>query len=126
MAHAAAQRAEKFLQRECADPHLRVKWDDSIERFVVGRFVPSFSKIEWFYVSTDGDSGFRPIDQRTVRKVLSLDTWRREKTLSMNDFIDHIERGKQSDKEKNREIIKYRLKHESRYIKKAAVKDGII
>lgn len=125
--HAAAERGEKFLQRECGDPHLRVKWDSRVERFVIGREVNSLaaSFIEWFLVLTDGESGYRPIDQRAVRKVLSLDTWRRGKK-SEAEFVKQIEDSKKSRAEKRSEILRYRLKHEARYIKKAAQQDGYV
>lgn len=125
--HHAAKRAETFLQRECGDPQLRVKWDSRIERFVVGRLVSSLASdhIEWFYVVTDGDSNYRPIDMRTVRKVMSLDTWRR-KRLTESDFVKQLEERKLERDTARSEFLRYKLKHEARYIKKAAEKDGII
>lgn len=124
----SAKYGEKYLQREVGDPKLRVKWDNRIERFVVGRLVDSLASdyIEWFYVVTDGESGFRPIDQRTVRKVLSLDTWRRSKTLTPEEFTKQLQEKRIEEREERREAIRYRVKHEARYIKKAAEKDGII
>lgn len=122
------ERYEKFLQRECGDPELRLRWDHNIERYVVGRRVKSLASdyIEWFYVVTDGDSNYRPIDQRTVRKVMSLDTWRRASHLSVQDFTKQIEERRLEREQERSVIMKYRLKHEARYIKKAAEKDGIV
>lgn len=127
MNHAAAVRAEKFLQRECADPQLRVKWDESIQRFVVGRLVTSVASdyVEEFLIVSDGQDGFRPIDMRTVRKIISLDTWRK-KRMSKDDFVKMIEEKKADEHQKAREIIRYKARHEARYIKKAAEKDGIL
>jgi hypothetical protein len=116
-------RAERFLQREVGDPKLRVRWRSDIERFEIGRRLDNHT--EWFYVCTDGESGYRPVDMRTVRKVISLDTWRRQKALSLADFINMIKERKLSEREEHREILKYRIKHEARYIKKAAEKDGL-
>lgn len=122
------ERAQKYLQREVGDPRLRVRWRTDIERFEVGRAIPDLAsdRVEWFYIVSDGDSGYRPIDTRTVRKVISLDTWRRPKTLSLSDFLSQLEERKISDQQKEREAMKYRIKHEARYIKKAAEKDGVI
>jgi hypothetical protein len=127
MSHAAASRAEKFLQRECADPQLRVKWDESIERFVVGRLVHSIASdhVEEFLIVTDGNDGYRPIDMRTVRKIVSLDTWRRQK-MTQADFIKMVEDRKTDELSKKREVLRYRAKHEARYVKKAAERDGLI
>jgi hypothetical protein len=127
MRHAAAVRAEKFLQRECSDPQLRVKWDESINRFIVGRLVRSLGcdYVEEFMIVSDGMDGYRPIDMRTVRKIISLDTWRRKK-MTKDDFVKMIEDRKTDDLSKKREILRYRAKHEARYIKKAAEKDGLI
>lgn len=121
-------RYEKWLQREVGDSCLRLKWDNAVERYVVGRLVRSLAcdYVEWFYVVTDGNSGYRPIDQRTVRKILSLDTWRRPKHLTVDDFIKQIEERKLDRETERSEAIRYRLKDEARYIKKAAEKDGII
>ena len=118
------ERAQTFLRREVGDSKLVVRFDNRIQRFVVGRKLDSH--VEDFYVVTDGESGYRDIDMRTVRKVLSLDTWRRDKTLSVSDFISKIEQQKLDRDKKRSEVIKYRLKHEARYIKKAARQDGVI
>lgn len=122
------ERYEKWLQRETGDPMLRLKWDNRLERFVVGRLVRSLAAdyVEWFYTVTDGDSNFRPIDHRTVRKILSLDTWRRAKQVTEADFVQQIEESKKREDEKRSEVIKYRLKHNARYIKKLAEQDGYI
>lgn len=125
--HGSVPRLEAFLQRECGDPELRLRWDGEIERYVVGRRVKAASDyVEWFLVVSDGDSGYRPVDQRIVRKIKSLDTWKRDKVLTVNDFVNQIESRKAADNEKKREVIQYRLKHEARYVKKAAEKDGIV
>lgn len=123
-----AKRAQEFLQREVGDPKLRVRWREDIERFEVGRLVSSLASdwIEWFYMVTDGNDGYRPVDMRTVRKILSLDTWKRDKTLTVDDFITQIEDQKLDRERARAEVIRYRLKHESRYIKRAAYKDGIV
>lgn len=118
------ERAQKFLQREVGDPKLRVRWRNDIERFEVGR--QTEDHIAWFYIVSDGESGYKPIDMRTVRKVISLDTWRRSKTLSLADFVAQLKERKLNEEEEKREAMKYRVRHEARYIKKAAVKDGIV
>jgi hypothetical protein len=120
--------AQKILQREVGDPALRVRWRNDIERFEVGRKVDGLlsNHIEWFYTVTDGESGFRPVDQRTVRKLISLDTWRRSKTLTYKDFLGQIQEKKLEEHEEKREAMKYRFKHSARYIKRAAEKDGVI
>lgn len=115
--------AQKYLQREVGDDKIRVRWRNDIERFEVGR--KTDSHIEWFYVVTDGESNFRPVDMRTVRKVISLDTWRRPKH-SFQSFLTQLKDRKLNDQEKDREMMRYRLKHEARYIKKAAEQDRII
>src|SRR5512138_1048961 len=119
-----AKRAQEFLRREVGDSKLCVRWRNDIERFEIGRKVESLASdfVEWFYISSDGESGYRPIDMRTVRKIKSLDTWRREKTLKPEDFVKMIQEKKLAEHEEKREAIQYRLKHESRYIKKAAEK----
>jgi hypothetical protein len=121
-------RLEKFLQREVGDPQLRVMWDQKIERYVIGRRVASLASdfIDWFMVVTDGNSGYRPIDHRTVRKIESLDTWKRPSHLKPSDFIQKVEDAKTERAQARSEIIKYRLRHDSRYIKKAAVQDGLM
>jgi hypothetical protein len=119
-----ADRAQKFLQREVGDPKLRVRWRDDIEKFEVGRQLED--GITWFYVVSDGDGGYKPVDMRTVRKVISLDTWRRDKALTMDGFIKQIEERKLAEDVAKREILKYKVKHESRYISRAAHKDGIL
>lgn len=127
MRDAAAVRYAKWLQREVGDPKLRVKWDGRIERFVIGRLVSTMASnfIDWFYVVSDGNSGYRTIDHRVVRKLVSLDTWRRDKHLSVDEFIQNLEDKKLADRQKQAEVLKYRLKHEARYIKKAAIQDGL-
>jgi hypothetical protein len=128
MRHEAAERYQKWLQREVGDLKLRVRWDNRIERFVIGRLVSTFASdfIDWFYVVTDGDSGYRPIDQRTVRKIISLDTWRRDKQLTVNEFVKMVAEKGADDQEQTRAALRYRVKHEARYIKKAAQQDGIL
>ncbi len=125
--HGSVERLEKWLQREVGDPQLRLKWEDRIERYVVGRQVKSLASdyIDWFLVVSDGNSGYRAIDQRLVRKIVSLDTWRRPKHLTPEEFCSQLDEAKDARIRKNEEAIKYRLKHEARYIHKAAVKDGI-
>jgi hypothetical protein len=123
-----AERAEKYLKREVGDSKLRVRWRNDIERFEVGRLTSALASdhIEWFYIVSDGNDGFRTIDMRTVRKLISLDTWRRAKHLTVEDFTKQIEDRQATELEAQREVRRYRLKHEARYIKKAAEKDGII
>lgn len=120
-------RLEKWLQQETGDAKLRLRWDNSIERYVVGRLTSylSMDHVEWFYVCTDGDSGYRPVDSRTVRKIKSLDTWRRDKQLTAKDFCKMVQDKKLDEQEERSEAIRDRLRHESRYIKKAAQRDGI-
>lgn len=125
--HGSVPRLEAWLQREVGDRELRLRWDDRTERYMVGRKVSSLTSdhVEWFYVVTDGQSGYRPIDQRTVRKIKSLDTWGRPK-LTAEDFEKQIEERKSDEAEKRREVLQYRLRHEARYVKKAAQKDGLL
>lgn len=126
--HGSVPRLEKYLQREVGDPELRLRWDSAVERYVVGRRVQTLASdyVEWFLVVTDGNSGYRPIDQRVVRKIKSLDTWKREKPLTPQEFLDIVEGRKESEAEKKREVLQYRLRHEARYVKKAAEKDGLL
>ena len=125
--HGSVPRLEKYIQREVGDPKLRLAWDPSTERYMVGRLVSNLSAdhVEWFYTVTDGDSNYRPIDQRTVRKIKSLDTWSRPKTTA-DGFVKQLEDRKADEEEIKRETLRYKLKHESRYVKKMAEKDGII
>jgi hypothetical protein len=119
-------RLEKWLQREVGDEKLRLRWDSKIERYTVGRWVDSLSAIDWFYVCTDGNSGYRPIDRRTVRKILTLDTWRHEKQMTAKDFVKKAQERQLDERQERAEAMKYRVKHEARYIKKAAQQDGLI
>jgi hypothetical protein len=127
MRDAAALRYQAWLQREVGDPKLRVRWDGRIERFVVGRLVSSMASdfVDWFLIVSDGESGYRPIDHRTVRKIVSLDTWKRDKPMTEEEFIAGLEQKRTEDRAARAEVLKYRLKHESRYIKKAAIQDGM-
>ena len=73
--HGEAQRWQKRIRRELGDPGLLVRWNEEIERYEVGEVLRSGSADyqNWFYVVTDGNNGFRPLDERTVRKVRALD-----------------------------------------------------
>lgn len=126
--HGSVPRLEKWLQREVGDPQIRLRWDDRIERYVVGRHVKSMASdfIDWFLVVSDGNSGYRAVDQRVVRKIVSLDTWRRPKHLTVREFCDKLDDDKTARLQKESEAIRYRLKHEARYIKKAAEQDRMI
>lgn len=126
--YGSVPRLEKWLQREVGDEKLRLRWDGDSERYVVGRLVTALSSdyVEWFYVVTDGDSGYRPVDHRTVRKILSLDTWKRERQMTAKDLVKQVRDGRESRDLERAEAIRYRLKHEARYIKKAAEADGIV
>lgn len=119
-------RLEKWLQREVGDEKLRLRWDQEIERYVVGRFVDSLSCVDWFLVCTDGDSGYRPIDRRVVRKIITLDTWRHERKMTAKGFVAAAKERQLDARQERAEALKYRIKHEARYIKKAAQQDGLV
>lgn len=124
----SVKRLEKWLQREVGDPKLRLQWSEAIGRYVVGRLVTALASdfVDWFMVVSDGNDGYRPIDQRLVRKIISLDTWRREKQMTSAEFTSKLEQEKLDRAQERSKAIAYRLKHEARYIKKAAVKDGLL
>lgn len=122
----SVERLEKWLQRETGDEKLRLRWDSRIERYMVGRYVNALSTVDWFYTCTDGDSNYRPVDRRTVRKILTLDTWRHERKMTAKDFVNQAKEQQLSTRQERAEALKYRIKHESRYIKKAAQQDGLI
>ncbi len=122
-----AKRWEKRLQRELGDPYLRVRWNPEIERFEVGQASAIVCDLTyWFYVLTDGQSGFRNPDEWSeafIRKIRSLVkngiTWTPEE-------VARVERAcLEKNRQKAREEMQYRLKHVAKDLKKAAEQDGI-
>jgi len=73
--HGEAAHWQKRIRRELGDPSLLVRWNEEIERYQVGEVLRlgSADHKEWFYTVTDGNNGFRPLDDRTVRKIRALD-----------------------------------------------------
>ncbi len=123
-----AKRWEKRLQRELGDPYLRVRWNHEIERYEVGQKSAIVSDlVYWFYVLTDGQSGFRNPDEWSeafIRKIRSLTIhgmkWTPEEVARVHR--ECLEKNRQ----KAREELQYRLKHVAKDVKRAAERDGLV
>lgn len=116
--HGEAARWQKRLNREFfPGSDLKVRWADDIERFEVGQKVRdgAAEHTDWFYVVTDGNDGFKPLDMRTVRKLYALDK-SRNKVLTADDLRRQIRDGQEQAEDKKSEERRYRIRHEAKFI----------
>jgi hypothetical protein len=116
--HAEASRWQKRLNREFfPGSGLKVVWDEEMGRFRIGQKVRdgAFEYVDWFYTVTDGNSGFKPIDMRTVRKLYSMDK-SRMKMPTADDIRKAMADGKARDEMKKSEELRYRIKHEAQFV----------
>ena len=124
-----ARRVQERLQRDTGDSYLRVAWDPSFERFKIGQQSAVVSdQINWFYIVTDGNSGYRNPGAeygRVLKKVQSLNMNNHAMRWTPEQFVKRAREIQQQNREKRREEMRYRLRSEARAFLRAAEKDGM-
>jgi len=123
-----ARRVEARLQRDLGDRYLRVAFDHDIERFKIGQQSAVVSdQIDWFYIVTNGNSGFRNPEaeyERVLKKVHSLNMNNQAMRWTPEQFVKKARDIIMFNREKRRDEVRYRLKAEARAFLRAAEKDG--
>jgi hypothetical protein len=118
MSDGEASRWQRRLREEFNDTRLLVRWDHDIERYQIG-YVPKGGLTddpEWFYTVTDGHSGFRPLDQRIVRKLHTLDKTKQPNWTGIR-LRKHIEQENLTAQEKQSAETRYQMMHEIKFRK---------
>lgn len=115
--HGEAARWQRRLRKELADSGLHVRWNGDVSRFQVGQLVRSGASdhVDWFYTVTDGMDGFRPLDQRTVRKLHSMDK-AKNRPLTGAELRSQIASAKAAREEQAAGERRYRIQHEARFV----------
>jgi hypothetical protein len=114
--HGEAAVWTRRLRREFGDDRLAVRWNEDLCRYQVGQKVGTggADHIDWFYTVTDGSNGFRPLDQRTIRKIASMDK-RRMKLPTADELRRQRETAAAEAREKRGAEIRYRISHEAEF-----------
>jgi hypothetical protein len=117
--HGTAAHWQKRLRRELDDRNLVCRWNEMLERFEVGEVLHGLTdSVDWFYLVTDGDNGYRPMDMRTVRKVRSL-CKRHNKVWKADEYTRAIVDAKKERSERQGEEIRYQLKEGARHLRRS-------
>jgi hypothetical protein len=116
MAHGEAAAWQRRLRSTFDDPRLMVRWNSEIERFQIGYQCRSGAAdhTEWFYTVTDGQSGFRPLDDRIVRKLYTLDK-AHQPNWTPKRYREFLEHERQDADEKRRSELRYEMLHELKF-----------
>lgn len=114
--HGEAAAWQRRLRATFDDPRLVVRWNSDIERFQIGYVCRSGAAdhTEWFYTVTDGNSGFRPLDERIVRKLHTLDKTH-QPNWTPKRYREFLEQEKREVEEKRREELRYEMLHELKF-----------
>lgn len=113
--HGEAAVWTKRLRREFGDDRLVVRWNEDLCRFQVGQKLGGIgTTIDWFYTVTDGDDGFRPLDQRAIRKLGSMDK-RKHRLKTPEQHRRDVKSAKDEQEEKERAERRYHLRHAAEF-----------
>lgn len=116
--HAEAAIWQKRLRNEFfPGSDLVVRWNEEMCRYQVGQKVRNGAsdEIDWFYVVTDGNDGFKPLDMRTVRKLYLLDK-SRQKVVTADALRRDMRDRKEAEEERAGAERRYRIRHESKFV----------
>ena len=118
MAHAEAAAWQRRLQAEFDEPRLRVRWNSEIERYQIGHLCRegAADHTDWFYTVTDGQNGFRPMDDRVTRKLRTLDK-KHQPNWTPKRFKEFLASERAEVEEKRREEMRYAMLHELNFAK---------
>ena len=107
---------KKRLRSEFGDDRLEFRWNPEIERFQVGYRKPlgASDLTDWFYTLTDGNDGFRPPDQRLIRKLQILDK-NHQPNWTPARYRKFLEDEKAEVRAKHNEELKYEVLHELKF-----------
>lgn len=116
MAHGEAAAWQRRLRQTFDDPRLAVRWNVEIERYQIGYMCRSGAAdhTEWFYTVTDGQSGFRPLDDRIIRKLHTLDK-AHQPNWTPKRLREFVESEKRDADAKRSEELRYQMAHELKF-----------
>lgn len=109
---------KRRLRSEFGDDRIDFRWNPEIERFQVGYHKPlgASDSVEWFYTLTDGHNGFRPPDQRMIRKLQILDK-NHQPNWTPQRYRKFLEDEKNDVRRKNGAEFRYEVLHELKFRK---------
>jgi hypothetical protein len=114
--HAEAAVWQARIRKEFDNRDLCVRWNGEMCRYQVGQRLREGASehIDWFYTVTDGNSGFRPLDWRLLRKLHSLD--KTKQTITAAQLRRQIADAREAAEDKRGEERKYRLRSEAQFM----------
>lgn len=115
--HGEAARWQSRLRRELDSPGLFVRWNEGLCRFQVGQLVREGASdyVDWFYTVTDGMNGFKPLDQRTVRKLHSMDK-AKNRPMTATELRSRMTSAKAEREMRAADERRYRIRHEAKFL----------
>lgn len=115
--HAEARAFQARIRSEFNDPNLVCIWDEVMERYRIGQKVRvgASDTVDYFYTVTDGNNGFKPLDQRTIRKLHSLDK-AKVRVPTADEIRAQLRDAKEKKDADERASLAYKFKHEAKFI----------